>query len=149
PRPTRVALRKSADRAVPAADDLPLVLVPQQGERGGVQREQATARGRQPDPPGPRHPQCVSVPDQGHMPPGKVLARAGEYLVQPRAHLLRGLAAGAAVGPQVPVGPGLADLDGTDALVLAVVPLHEVLVDLRDRQAGDLGGTDRTKPGAA
>ena len=58
--------------------------------------------------------------------------------------VLGGLAAGAAVAPQVPVGPLLSDLRGRDPLVLAVVELDQVVAKL-GRQAGELRGLPRAR----
>ncbi len=48
-----------------------------------------------------------------------------------RSHRGSILAAGTAVAPQVPIGPRGVDLARGEPLVLAVVPLHQVLAHLR------------------
>jgi hypothetical protein len=75
-----------------------------------------------------------------------LLANVGDEAVESLGDLFRALAAGAAILPDVPgagdalVGPELADVGAGDALVVAVVPLADVL--------GDLDGGAAAQPGA-
>ena len=61
--------------------------------------------------------------------------------------LLGGLPARARVRPDRPARVGLADLRGGEALVVAVVPLDEPVVDAVDGQPGELGGGARARRG--
>ena len=67
-----------------------------------------------------------------------------QHAVRAGAHLSRLLAARAAVPPQVPAGWSLTDLRRGQALVVAVVPLAQVLADLRPiAESGQLAGLAR------
>ncbi len=83
----------------------------------------------------------MAVGDEAH------LAVDGEDALDHAVHagldVPRLLAAGGPVAPEQPVGPVLVDLLRRDALVLAVVPLHEVglgLGGVESRERGGLGG---------
>ena len=73
---------------------------------------------------------------------------AGDHPVEPRRHLRGGLAAGHRAAPDRPAGVGLADLRGGLALEVAVVPLGEVVVDLRLGMAGQPRGLAGRAAGA-
>jgi hypothetical protein len=90
----------------------------------------------------------VRVPDQRDGATVEQGCDAGQHPVEPFAHLRGGLPAGAAVGPDVPVRIVVVDVDGGAALVLAVVPLAEVLVDGVDGEPGQLRGAQRPGAGA-
>ena len=63
---------------------------------------------------------------------GPSIARTrADHALGPRSRLGDRLAAGAAVAPQVPVRSRATDLGRRAALVLAVVDLHQVLVELQ------------------
>ncbi len=71
----------------------------------------------------------------------------GVDAVQAGGDLGGGFAVGYRVGPDRPAGHGLADLRGGDALVVAVVPLDQVVVDLGVREAGEFGRPPGSLPG--
>ena len=88
--------------------------------------------------------QQVAVRDE-HGERGAVEVRRGDPVQDPVAalgDLLVGLAAGARVGEHRPAGDLLTDLRRRQPLVGAVVPLHEVRVELERRQPGQLGSPD-------
>jgi len=88
------------------------------------------------------------VHDEHHVADGEVGADAGKDPVQPRTDLVRGLATGAAVEPEVPVRTGGDDLRGGQALVVAVVPLGQLVVHCGDFEAGEDCGLHGPGPGA-
>jgi hypothetical protein len=90
------------------------------------------------DPAGTERAQDVPVGHDRHVPvDGEDLL---DHAVAARRHLVGRLAVGHAVAPQVPVGALLADRRRRDALVVAVVPLEQVLADLgRVAEAGQPG----------
>ena len=78
--------------------------------------------------------------------PGRHRQDLGDDAVGAGADLGRRLAAGAAVGPQRPVGAIDVDVGARPPLVVAVVPLEQVVAKLRPvAEAGELAGL----PGAA
>src|SRR5439155_14258108 len=104
--------------AVPAADDADLALEAEDRERAGVE-SQAAAEGRGLlDPAGRQRPQDMAVGDQRDVTRGA--ARLLDHAVDAAADVVGGLAARAAVTPEVPVGPLLPDLRRRDPLVGAV-----------------------------
>ena len=127
PRRVQVDVVEAADVAVVVAEHRP---------RRRVHREPDALDGGQPDPAGHQHPAEVPVPDQHDVAVGERAPRRRRARTSARSlHLLRGLAAGRGVVPHRPAGHRLADLGGGEALVLAVVPLDEPLVDAVDAQA--------------
>ena len=100
--------------------------------------------GAQTDPSRAQHPTDVTVGhehdravDQGRPGPGQDAVGAGLDLVG-------ALAAGDTMGPQRPARHVLADVGAGATLVVAVVPLDEVVVDVVDGKSAQLGGA----PGA-
>ena len=84
------------------------------------------------------HAQEVAVREEQHRPlRGR---HPVEHPRRPRPNLLRGLAARHRAGEDRPARIVLADLVGRQPLVLAVVPLDEVVVDQRIGEAGEPGG---------
>ena len=75
-----------------------------------------------------------------------VATAPGHDPVQPRRHLVRGLASGARVRPDRPAGHRLPDLVGGDPFVGPVGPLGQVLVHLGGREPRELCGTARALP---
>ena len=93
--------------------------------------------GGRPNPAGTEHPQHVAVPEGDRIP--IKCEHLGDHAIRPGAHVGSLLAVGAAVRPQAPIGPSLLNLGGGEPLVVAVVPLVEVLADLRQvAEAGEL-----------
>src|SRR5262245_40161855 len=79
----------------------------------------------------------------------EIRPRAVKDAVEPRTYLVGLLAARTSVPPQIPIRVALTDLRRGDALVVAVPPLGEILVDRGDGQPGDLRGASRAQPRAA
>src|SRR5690242_7564105 len=110
-------------------EDRRAVLVAERTERSGAEAEETAVLRAEADPPGADHPQHVPVTEEDHV--ATRLARLGDHPVGPRAHVGRGLPVGGAVAPQAPARVALMDLGGGDALIVAVIPLAEVVADLR------------------
>jgi hypothetical protein len=93
-------------------------------------------------------PQHVAVGEGEHVAFGGVDAL--QQPVDPDSDLRRRLPAGTALRPKVPVGAGLVDLRGGQSLVLAVVPLVQVVGELRGgAKATQLAGLARPQQRAA
>ena len=107
-----------------------------------VASRSSPARAGEPDPARAEHAQVVAVGEQGDVAVGG--EGAPDHPVGAGADLVRGLAARAAVAPQVPPGSHRADVLGADALELAVLELAQVVVDHRPvgeaRQLAGLAG---------
>src|SRR4051794_8997647 len=111
-------------------------------DRGGPQLERAAPGRRQIDPAGARNPAEVPVRDEHDVAAG--VDRPLERAVGALADVVDGLTAGEAVAPDLPVRALGADLLRRLALDVAVVPLHQVVVELRAvAEAGELGGLAR------
>ena len=108
-----------------------------------IELERSAGRSRISDPPYAENAGEVSVADQHDRP----AARAGERLDDPSQDPVGTgrdrvclLAAGIRTAEDGPSWIVLTDLSRRAALVLAVVPLDEVVVDIVDAQAGQFGG---------
>src|SRR5215208_7112322 len=117
-------------RLVPDADDGGLALVAEDADRRGVEREEPARVRLEAEPPGREDAQDVAVREDG--------AVAGEraklfgHPVSPHTDLSSRLAAGDAAPPERPAWALLADLGRGSPLVVAVVPLAQVVPPLRD-----------------
>src|ERR1035441_70403 len=131
PPPQRAGIRGSLAGVVPAGDDRPAVLVSERAQGSRGQAQASAARGLQRDPAGAEHPQHVAVGEDGAS--SVDAGELGDRAVGARADLGRALASGAAGAPQIPVGALDPDLPGCQSLVLAVVPLEQILANLRLR----------------
>src|SRR4051812_38188044 len=88
------------------------------------------------DPPGGEGAQQMAVGEQQHV--LRRLAQVRDERVDARRDVRGALAARTAVAPQIPARALLADLRRGAALVLAVVPLEQLVARLRDAAvAGD------------
>jgi hypothetical protein len=96
----------------------------------------------------PADAQAVRVPDEGDGAAVEQGVDPGEDAVEPLADLAGGLPAGAAVGPEVPARVVVVDVGRGAPLVVAVVPLGQVVVGPADVEAGELGGVQRPDAGA-
>ena len=100
----------------------------QDAQGTGIEHEEAPGRRGEAEPAGGQHPEEMTV---GH---GEGVAGDGsrplDHPIGAAAHLGRRLPLGHAVAPEVPAGTALLDLGRREALVGAVVPLHEVGIDL-------------------
>src|SRR5207237_10280041 len=115
-----------------------LPLVAEDGQRPGIEREQAALRGVETEPPSGEDPEAVPVGEHEHVPVG--FDDLLEDAIHADADPLGCLPARAPVCPQVPLRPRLANLPRGEALVLAVVELAEVIDDLRLGEAGEACG---------
>src|SRR4051794_7134312 len=135
--------------AVPDHEGAHVALPPQAADRAGAEQQVAAELDRPLNPAGAERAQDVAVRDAQDV----VLAvrpggggQLGREAVAARRDVVRRLAARPAVAPQPPVRPLTADVARRDALVLAVVPLAQLLADLGAvADPGELGGV----PGAA
>ncbi len=124
---------------VPERQGASAVLVPEHADRRRGQG-QPDALGRlEVEPAGGDDPQDVPVGEDDRV--AVDLGELGDHAVGAGADLRGRLAARRAVGPQRPVGDLLADVGARAALVVAVVPLLEVVAELRAvAEAGQLAG---------
>src|SRR5271165_1448343 len=133
---------------VPTLEDGGLALIAEHTERPRREPQPATLGSGELDPAGAEDPQDVAVGEHGHGPLDAEDLR--DHAVRPRADVLRPLAPGAAVAPQVPAGPLGVDLCGREALVVAVIPLEQVGPQLgRLAEATQLACFPRTSQRAA
>src|SRR5436190_970816 len=127
---------------VPASDHRQVVLVREGAQSARVERQQRSVLGPEPEPAGGEHAQHVTVAERDRVAVGGADLRHDPIGAQ--ADVGGGLAIRAAVTPQAPARPPRLDLERRDALVVAVVPLTEVVADLRPLgEAGELAGLDR------
>ena len=123
---------------VPADDDGHAVLRRRARRRcGAEQRDWLRRVHGQADPARAEHAADVPVRDEHHRPVGERVGGAGQHPIGARGRPASArLAAGHAVRSRASSpGSRLADLGGGEALVVAVVPLGEVVVDRRRRAA--------------
>src|SRR5262249_51638991 len=119
---------------------LPLVAECAQARRAQHEEPAVDAR-RDAEPARRQHTAEVTAREQEHVTPKG--ARALDHPGGPRADLLGCRAPGTAIAEELPVWTLRTDLCGATALVLAVVPLDQLGIDLRNRgEAGQL-----TRPG--
>ena len=116
----------------------------QHGHRRRVEREADAGGGRQVQVAGDEHPARVPVPDQDDVVLGQLALGVADHAVDPLRDLLRALAVRHRVRPDGPAGVLGADVGGGAALVVAVVPLAEVVAHRVGAQAGEGGGVAGT-----
>ena len=97
--------------------------------RGAENHEPAAFRA-QPEPARRQHAQEMAARKQQYV--GVESPHAGNDAIGPSADLREGFAAGTAVAQDAPAGNFLANVDGPPPLVGAVVPLDQIVIDLRD-----------------
>src|SRR5438105_11128434 len=127
---------------VPELEQVAAVALPQDAEGGRIQVQPGARLQRQLEEDDAQHAQEVPVAedyDRGGAARFQGLEKAG----RPASNVLRRLAARAAVAPEVPVRALGVDLAAGDALVVAVVPLHQQRFRGRVREAGEDGGAAR------
>lgn len=100
------------------------MLVSEDGEGAGFDGEVAGGIGGKAKPVGHKDPKQVSVGEKKRILPG--LFEAGEDPPDPPAHLLDRLSFGGSIPKKIPAGAFPADLDGRAPFVEAIVPFHEV-----------------------
>src|SRR5262249_1056440 len=106
-----------------------VVVVAEDVQGRGVEREVLAAGGRKADPPRDQHSEDVAVGEQGDV--ARRVADAGDDAIDPRAELRGCLATRAAVPEDHPARLLLADLLRREPLLLAVVPFLQVGLDHR------------------
>src|SRR5579871_931536 len=116
-------------------------------EGARIEREVLAGSGLETEPPCSQGPQEMSMrEDQRVAVDG---AQPGNHPVRPRRDVAGTFAARAAVAKQPPARPFLANFHTPTSLVVAVVPLEEVGIRLRDRpEAGKFAGSHRPARGA-
>ena len=97
-----------------------------------------------PKPRGDQHPAEMPVSDQDHVAMRHGRRHPVQQFVGPLGHLRRALATRNRMRPHAPVRHRLPDLVGGQALVVAVIPLGEVLGHLVHVQTRQLGSVLRT-----
>ena len=116
-----------------------LALVAQRAQRGRVEREQAAGRRLEPEPARSENAQDVTVREEEHVAAHR--CGLGEDPVCSVTHLGRVLAVRNAAGEKRPARDVVADLRRRAALVVAVVPLAEIVARLRLRaETGEPAG---------
>src|SRR3954469_3360571 len=133
------------NRDVPAPDHTLVALVAERAERPRVEREQPPVRRRETEPASRQHSQEVPVREDEHVPLDR--EQLLDHAVGPSRELLDALAAQRPVAPDRPVGDLLADLRGRQPVVLAVVPLGQVVAQL-GLEPGQLRRLQRSLQGA-
>src|SRR5262245_147628 len=127
---------------VPGGDDARLALVTEHAQGRRAEREQSPSIGREPEPARGQYPQHVPVGEEGGVAAGG--HRSIDHPPRAPGHLLDRLAAGYWPGPDCPVGNLLPDVGRLAPLVVAVVPLPEIVGDDRgvgvSREATGLAG---------
>src|SRR5690242_20237033 len=117
---------------VPQADDrfvTPVVLEPEHADAGRAAEEKPPGAWRQPEPTGRDHPDDVGAGERQDVPADVLYP--GDEAVGPGGDVVRGFPAGAAVAEEFPARPLLQNVPGLPPLEAAVVPLHQVGIDLR------------------
>src|ERR1700683_5301189 len=117
-------LHAACARVVPASQHGRVALVAEHADGRRRQVQPPALRGVQRDPAGAEHAQHVAVGEDSDL--AVDAGQLGDHPVGSRAHLRGALAAGTAVAPQAPAGPSGEDLRRGEALVVAVVPLHQL-----------------------
>ncbi len=112
---------------VPTNDHGLFPLVSQDADGGRRQREQPSISRIEAQPPRGEHPQEVAVAEQDDL--SFLRPRLLDQPVGSGADIGRALSVGGAVAPHRPVRHLATDLDGPSSLVVAVVPLPQVLAD--------------------
>src|SRR6267143_673002 len=107
------------------------VFIAQRAEARRTQHESISARCFNPSPARSQHSEEVPAGEKQNV--ARRRPHAVQYSVSPRGDLLWRFAARAAVAEQLPVRAFRTDLDRTATLVLAVVPLDEVVIDFSRR----------------
>src|SRR5215831_15157298 len=133
---------------IPALHRRHAVIGAHRAQSGSLEQEMTTPRGRQPQPASTEYTQHVAVREYRHIP--RRGADARDHPIDALAHLIRALAARATIAENEPLGPHGADLLRRKSLVVAIVPLLEVILDLRlRREARELTGLPCTLQRAA
>src|SRR6476660_2958312 len=138
---SRAAGLGRARQLAPAPDHGGAVLVSERAQRSRAKREQGAILGRKPQPASGQYAQHVAVTERDPVAIGG--ADLAEHTVGARPDVRGRLPIRAAVAPQAPTGALPVDLRGGEALIVAVVPLAQVLLDLDLLfQTGELAGLD-------
>src|SRR5579864_655151 len=132
---------------VPAREHRGLPFPAQDPDTPGAKGKSRSRRHLHGEPPRSDHAQDVAVGEGQRVPAG--VAQPPQHPVRPCADLGRLLSPGTAVAPKIPVGVRFTDLRCREALVLAVVPLVQVIAQLRDlaiagQRTGFAGAEQRT-----
>jgi len=123
------------------------VVVTEDAESRRIEHEMRSGLGRESKPSCCEYSKNVTVRKERH---GVDRADPGDDAIDARANLLGAFAAGTAVREDHPVGILCTNLAWRKAFILAVIPLHEVAVDLGALgEAGELtrlaGATERAR----
>src|SRR5947207_4159352 len=142
PAPALSCWSRSADLAVPELQHRGLPLVAERAQRRRIEREEPAVARVEPEPARGQHPQQMPVREEQHVAVSR--AHLLDHAVGPRPDLLGRLAVRRAVTEDRPARSLLTDLGRRLPLVVAVVPLHQVVPRLRDvaepRHAAGLRG---------
>src|SRR5262249_55169695 len=124
-----------------------VVLVAERAQARGAQHEESAVNARlDAEPPGRQYADEMTAREQQHVSPNG--AYALHHPVRPRADLPGRLASAAAAAEDLPAPTLRKNFGGATALVFAVVPLHEIGIDLGHRgEAGELARPESTPQG--
>src|SRR5215218_9043246 len=117
-------------RLVPDADDGGLALVAEDADRRRVEREEPARVRLEVEPAGREHAQDVAVREDGRVAGER--PKLVDHPIRPRADVVSSLPAGNAALPERPAWALFADLGRGSPLIVAVVPLAQVVPPLRD-----------------
>lgn len=119
-----------------------VMFVAQRAEARGAQYKESSGPGFEPHPAGGEHTQEMAAGKKQN--PGLRGSHPGQHAVTARADLLGGLAAGAAVAEELPIGTHGVNLIRSEAFVFTVIPFEQVRIDIGDgAEAGELARAPR------
>src|ERR1700677_1823800 len=129
---------------VPQANDAvrAAVIIAQYANASGVEHQMATERRRAINPPRGEYPQHMSARENQDVAVERPKPR--HHPINPLGDLQHGLAAGTTVAEELPLRALSMNLRECPALIIAVIPLHQVLVErCRAGKAGERAGLQR------
>src|SRR5687768_3125426 len=117
------------DRPIPFLDRRDPLIITENVQSPSIKKKMTPDTRRESQPARRNHPQQVAVGEERDV--SLLATRSGDDAISTVTHLLRCLAARAAVFKQQPPWDLLVNLTRCHSFVFAVIPLHQIVVDLR------------------
>src|SRR5215475_9196214 len=127
----KILRRRRSERRIPPFQCGLSLVVAEDTERGGSKQKVAARRRWHSNPARRQYPEQMAVPEESGTSVG--CAQLGNHAIDARSDIFRALAARTAVAKDHPARPARAYFLRREALVLPIVPFHQVEVDLRHR----------------